>query len=502
VALVPALISPQLHDDEQRLRNELRNQLQEKEKRNALRSAYYDGKRRLEKFGISIPEELRDVETVIGWPAKTVDVLEQRLNFEDYVMPEESSLLDDLAEIDAMNNMGLERSQAHVSALIHGTAFVFVTAGDEAAGEPEIVYSIRSARQATALYNRRARRLDAALEVVSGRGSELTEILYMPDRVLVMERDQNGTWTVDRRPNPTGRVLCVPLIHRPFIERKFGMSRITRPVMSWTDMGVRTVMRTEVSAEFYSSPQRYAIGVDEGAFADKDGNIKTGWETVLGRIWAVPHGEYDEDSGTTPHPTAVGQFPQMTMQPNIEHLREIATMFAGETSIPVSYLGIIHDNPASADAINAGEADLNKVAERDHVSFGSGWVSLAQLSIMLRDETDELPEELRLLKSRWGNPATPTRQAAAQSVMSLVSTGVYLPRSEITWEQIGLDQATIDRLKLEEKAEQARIKREMLVQAAAAASPRAQELGGRQQQLQGGQPPAGNPRAIGPAAGR
>jgi hypothetical protein len=507
VAVAPALVSPQLREEETKARNELRNQLAEKEKRNALRSAYYDGKRRLEKFGISIPAELRDVETVIGWPAKTVDVLEQRLNFEDFVLPEESSLLDDLSNIDADNRMELERSQAHVSALIHGTSFVFVTAGDTSAGEPEVIYSIRSARQATAIYNRRARRLDAALEVVEGPENALTEILYLPDRVLVMERDQNGAWQVDRRENPTGRVLCAPIIHRPFIERKFGMSRITRPVMSWTDMGVRTVMRTEVSAEFYSSPQRYAIGVDENAFADKDGKIKTGWETVLGRIWAVPHGEVDEETGVQPHPTAVGQFPQMTMQPNIEHLREIATMFAGETSIPVSYLGIIHDNPASADAINAGEADLNKVAERDHVSFGAGWVHAAQLAIMLRDGSSEIPEELRLLKARWGNPATPTRQAAAQSVMSLVSTGVFLPRSEITWEQLGLDQPTIDRLKLEEEAEQRRMQREMLLQAASGASPRAQQLGARQQQLENPQatPARGTrngqtpqPRAIGP----
>ena len=502
MAITPALVSPDLTDEEQALRNELRSQLQEKERRNKLRSDYYDGKRRLEKFGISIPPELRDIETVVGWPAKAVDVLEQRLNFEDFVLPEESSLLEDLAKIDADNRMQLERSQAHVSALVHGTAFGFVTMGDQDAGEPEVIYSIRSARQATALYNRRARRLDAAMEVVTGRnGLELTEIIYLPDVVLVCERDQNGTWQVDRRPNPTGRVLCSPLIHRPFIERKFGMSRITRPVMSWTDMAVRTVLRTEVSAEFYSSPQRYAIGVDENAFADKDGNIKTGWETVLGRVWAVPHGEVDEDTGNQPHPTAVGQFPQMTMQPNIEHLREIATMFAGETSLPVSYLGIIHDNPASADAINAGEADLNKVAERDHVSLGDGWVQLAQLAIMLRDGLTEVPDELRLLKARWGNPATPTRQAAAQSVMSLVSTGVYLPRSEITWEQIGLDQATIDRLKLEEEAEQRRIQREMLLQTAAGASPRAQQLGARQQQLQGGQPAGqgGGQRAIGPA---
>lgn len=481
--LTPALITNDLTEDESRILSLLRGRLGQKEQRNRLRSRYYDGKHRLQRLGISIPPQLADIEAVVGWPAKAVDVLEQRLNFEGYTLPNTSSLVDELREIDAQNNMALERTQAHVSVLTHGTAFVFVTAGEPESDDPEIVYSVRSARQATALWNRRRRRLDAALEVIIEPGfdrNSRTEILYLPTHNVIIERLENsGRVTVTRQPNPTGRVLCAPLVHRPFIEREFGMSRITRPVMSWTDMAVRTVLRTEVSAEFYSSPQRYVLGAEDSQFVDKDGNIKTGWETVLGRFLAIPHGEYDETTGETPPPTQVGQFPQMTMQPNIEHLREIATMFAGETSIPVSYLGIIHDNPASADAINAGEADLNKVAERDHVSLGNGWELAAKLAIMVRDGTSELPEEMTMLRSRWGNPATPTRQAAAQSVMSLVSTGVYLPDSEITWEQLGLDQSTIERLKLERRQRAAEIRMQQLTQAAAGTNPRAQQLAGQ-----------------------
>lgn len=472
----PAVILDPLSDDERSMLARLRGKLQQKDRRNKLRSNYYDGKHRLRNMGISIPPQMRDIETVVGWPAKSVDVLEQRLNFEGFVLPVRSSLTEDLAFIDAENNMAVERSQAHVSALTHGTAFGFATAGDPDDGDPEVVISVRSARQATAIYNRRKRRLDSALEVVIGETkADRTEILYLPDVIVTLERGPGGWLVVDRTPNPVERVLCAPLVHRPFIEREFGMSRITRPVMSLTDTAVRTILRTEVSAEFYSAPQRYLLGADESAFVDKNGNVKTGWETILGRMLAIDDPEPEEE-GDEPRQLRVGQFPQQSMTPHTEHLRSVATMFGGETAIPVSYLGIIHDNPASADAINAGEAELNKVAERDHLTLGAGWVNLGQLAIMVRDQTDTMPEELTRLRTRWGNPATPTRQAAAQSVMSLVSTGVYLPDSEITWEQLGLDETTIDRLKLERRQRQAEQALERLTIAAAGTSSRAAEL--------------------------
>ena len=49
--------------------------------RNKLRYNYYSYKNRLRDFGISIPDKLKDVETVVGWPAKAVDALAVRSLF-------------------------------------------------------------------------------------------------------------------------------------------------------------------------------------------------------------------------------------------------------------------------------------------------------------------------------------------------------------------------------------------------------------------------------------
>lgn len=468
MADAPAVLTTiNLSDDEKRELGRLRMQLLQKDRRNKLRSAYYEGKKRLDRLGISIPPDMRDLEIVVGWPAKAVDVLEQRLEFEGFALPGSDAFLSDLALIDEQNKMQLERSQAHVSALEHGTAFVFVTKGDESEGDPPVVISIRSAREATAIKDRRRRRLTSALEVIENTGrNEKWFILHNPGESITIDAS-GGNWRVeDRVKNPMNRVPCVPLVHRPLLERKFGTSRITRPVMSLTDIAVRTLFRTEVSAEFYSFPQRYALGAGEEQFTDKDGKVRTGWETIIGAMLAIPHPEPDDETDERPPEIRVGQFPQQTMTPHTEQLRSTATLFSGETAIPVSYLGIIHDNPASADAINAGESELVNVAERDHTSFGTSWAEVGQMSIMVRDDLEAVPDELIGLRSKWRNASTPTKQAAAQSTMSLVSVGTFLPRSEITFEQLGLDQTTVERLVAENRrveADQAR--RELLAAA-------------------------------------
>src|SRR5699024_4518882 len=90
-----------------------------------------------------------------------------------------------------------------------------------------------------------------------------------------------------------------------------------------------------------------------------------------------------EDGKT--HQPSIQQFPQMTMQPHMDMVRSDAAMFAGETSIPVNALGVIHDQPASDAAMLTAYLDLNKLAERAHDSFGYGWSDAMQMAIQMRD---------------------------------------------------------------------------------------------------------------------
>lgn len=420
-----------------------------KRRRNELRSAYFDGKKRLDRMGISIPPPMADFAAVVGWPQKTCAVLARRLRPEGFTLASGSSLGDDLELVFSSNEMAAAERQAILSAVKHSVSFVFVTRGDVSKGEPDPLITVRSALDATAVVDPRSRRTVAALEIISS----VRVNLYLPGVTLQCVR-RPGAWLVEAEyPTTPGWVLCTPYVHGATVERPFGASRITRPVMAYTDMAVRTMLRQEVSAEFYSAPQRYMLGADQDMFTDKDGNPIPAWESIVGSLLAVPDKDEDDEDEPSLRRVQVGQFPQMSMQPHTDQLRSIAMMFSGESSIPVNYLGIIQDNPSSADAIRASEADLVSVAEDEIVGLSTAREGLARnVLVALHGEmTEGMAQDLRGLKSRWRDPSTPTKQSQTQAVVSQIQTGVLLPTSEVALEQLGYSPTDIARVKAEHR---------------------------------------------------
>lgn len=418
-----------------------------KRARNELRSRYYDGKKRLDQMGISIPPQMDNFEAVVGWPQKTCTVLARRLKPEGFTLPVESSLLADISAVFDSNGMAAAERQAILSAVKHSVSFVFVTRGDESQGEPDPLVTVRSALSATAIVDPRSRLTLAALEIISN----VRVNLYLPGVTLTCVRRPAG-WMVEAEwPTTPGYVLCTPYVHGASIERPFGQSRITRPVMAFTDMAVRTMLRQEVSAEFYSSPQRYMLGGDPSMFMDANGNPVPAWEAIIGGLFVAPDTPADEDTDDKLRRVEVGQFPQMTMQPHTDQLRSIAMMFTGESSIPINYLGIIHDNPSSAEAIYANEADLVSVAEDEQVGMSPARESLARnVLIALNDGLSEsMARDLRGLKSKWRDASTPTRQAQTQDVVMQIQAGVLPPTSTVALERLGYSDRDITRIQSE-----------------------------------------------------
>lgn len=415
----------------------LLNQWAEKVRRNQTRMIYYNGKNRLRDLGISIPPQLKSVETVVGWPAKAVDALAHRIVFDGFVLPGDQEDPYGLSAAFADNQMQMELPQAITSSLIHAVSFISTTHGDIEAGQPEVLVQARSGMYGTGIWDRSTRSLRAALSVsdVDEDGVPTELVIHLPDRVGHVVRSAGGRWSVIWRRNPVGRVLVEPLVFRPDLDRPFGRSRISRPVMSITDEAVRTVLRTEVSAEFFTAPQRYALGLADDAFGD-DG---PGWESVLGRIFTVGR---DED-GNLP---TVGEFKQQSMQPHTEHLRSIATRFAGETSMPISSLGIVQDNPSSAEAIYAAKEDLVIEATDAGASFGARLVRVGQNVVMLRDGLTEPPPELRKLEADFVPPDRTSVVSAADAVVKQVAAVPWLAESPLILKKLGYSQGEIVQL--------------------------------------------------------
>lgn len=263
-------LASELSDDEFADVNSLLEKVGYKGIRNGMRARYYNAKQTVQQLGIAIPPQLHTVETVIGWPAKAVDDLEQRIDLEGFVLPGGSWSDFGLDRVWLDNQLALEASQAHTSALKFAVSFVAVLAGGE--GEPDVVVRPLSALSSTIRWDSVRRRAASAITVTGVSNSEVVEFIYFTDTAVVtVRRNDDYTWTVERVGHGLGRCPVAVLPFRPSLEYPFGRSRISRAVMSITDRAIRSLLRMEVSAEFYSAPQRYVLGAEESMFHDRGG---------------------------------------------------------------------------------------------------------------------------------------------------------------------------------------------------------------------------------------
>lgn len=442
---VERIVVPGLTDAEQTVLDNLWAQLVAKRPRNNLRAAFYDGKNAMRDAGISTPPSMRKIAPVLGWSAKAVDILNRRCNLDGATVAgvETDIGLDDIWRD---NSLDLEASQAGVSSLIHATSFLVTTRGDVSAGEPEVLITAKDALTGTGRWDRRARRLNAFLSLIetSDEGRPVEFALYLPNLTIVARKSFPG-WEIDRQEHIYG-VPVEPLVYQPRLGRPFGSSRISRPIMSIQESALRTVLRSEVTAEFYSAPQRVLLGADESAFRNPDGSIKSTWQAILGRIWAI-----GDDEGAANPRADVKEFTQASQQPHVDQLRAWAQLFAGEASIPLSSLGIAGDaNPTSSEAYEAGRDDLIREAEGVMDGWTPGWRRTLLRAAQMKNQWSEIPADVAAgMTLKWRNPAYGSRAAATDAAVKTIDKFPWLAQSELGLELFGFDQAFLDRAKVE-----------------------------------------------------
>lgn len=446
--LTGSLQIPRLGHEHQSLLNECLEQIGRKAYRNRLRRSYYNHRNALQDLGISIPPQLRTVETVVGWPAKGVEGLSRRLNIEGFTVTDGTTAEIGLDAMLEANRFEIEAPQAHTSALVTTPAFIAVTSGDVQAGEPEVIISARSAELATGLWDGRRRTLRGALFVYEAKGGVPTNFVLFAPGTAIMIKKTDTAWDVRESRHDFG-IPVEPLIFNPSLDRPFGRSRISRAVMSLTDSAVRTLLRSEVSAEFFSAPQRYVLGADEQAFQDSQGNAIPAWQSILGRVLAISR----DAEGEVP---TVGQFSQQSMQPHFEQLRGLAAMFASEVNLPLDSLGIVHDNPSSAEAIMRAKEELIIDAKYAIRSFTPAWERSIRRGLAMMDDSPAALSRYLGVHAKWADPATPSQVSAADAITKEISVLPWVAESEVALEMFGHDPATRDRLLADKRRNEGR----------------------------------------------
>lgn len=454
------IVIPGLADAEQADLDYLVAQLTAKLPRNRMRAAYYDGRHAVKDIGMTLPPAFRRLGTVLGWPAKAVDTLAQRCNLEGFVLPGGDPADFGVDALWESNSLASEAPQATISALIHGVAWVVTTKGQP--GEPAALITVRDAMTGTGRWDARRRDLAVFLSIVDvdDRGRPTNLVLYYPTGHVQATREPRSTrWSIDRVEHQLGRVPVERLVYKPRVARPFGSSRISRPVMSITDLAMRTIIRSEVTAELYSVPQRIILGADESSFKNADGTTKAAWQVVFGRVWA--HGRDGE--GNVPQ---VEQLAQASQQPHVDQLKELVYQFAGETSIPPSSLGIITQNPPSAEGYYASREDLISLAEATTTDMSAAWARAMTTAVGFTNK--ELVPGLAKLRAKWRNPTYTSKAAASDAALKLVTVFPWMADSDTALELLGFDAITVERLLADKRRLQARA-----ALAALAASPAA-----------------------------
>jgi hypothetical protein len=188
--------------------------------------------------------------------------------------------------------------------------------------------------------------------------------------------------------HPAPYPLLVPVIYKPDAKRPFGHSRITRACMDLQDSAARTIKRSEISAEFYSYPQRYVLGMDpDAAEMDK-------WKAAMSAMLRIDK----DDNGDTP---TVGSFTQQSMAPHLDQLKALAGIFAGETGLTLDDLGFPAQNPSSSEAIKASHETLRLMARKAQRDFGVGLLNAGYLAACLRDGQEYRRNQLYNTVIKW-----------------------------------------------------------------------------------------------------
>lgn len=454
---------PGLTDDEQATLDRLVTQLADKAPRNILRASYYDGKRALRQIGTVIPPQYYRLGIVLGWSAKAVDTLADRCNLERFVWPDGDLAAIGASEVFEANSFGAEVAEGIVSALLHGVVFAITTRGGE--GEPPALIHFKDALNATGTWNARTRQLDSVLSV-TGRDDEgrITGLaLYLHGLTIAAERDGSG-WQVDRQDHPWGMPVD-PLVFRPRSGRSLGTSRVSRAVMSLHDQALRTVIRLEGHMDVYSYPELWLLGADEKIFRNTDGSPKAAWQVMLGRIKGIP----DDPDANDPQlaRAEVKQFRASDPDPHLAALKQQAQLFSGETSIPLTSLGVSdQSNPVSAESYIASREDLIALAEKTTEDwFGPRLGRVFRRSLAMANGLDHVPPAWSSIAPKWRSPVHLSRAAAADAGAKQLSAVPWLADTEVGLELLGLDEQQVRRAMAERTRQAGRAVVEALARA-------------------------------------
>ena len=377
---------------------------------NSMLRDYYEGRVKVSDYGVGA--EITNDQTC-HWPAKAVDALADRIRFEGYSKPVD---MDEgqraaLDGIELSNNLVNSYNRHLTPKLLYGCCAATVTHNRQG----RAVVRFHSADTFTAIPSPDGKDgvVAAGLAVARVEFTQWSTTrpvptvvnLHLPGNVVEIRQVEAGRWVASngytREMEPS---LYVFTHDSGSTLNAFGRTRITKFVRTLTDDAIRCLWHMQISGAYYSIPKMVMLNLLPDQY---DAVIENKFKYQLDRVIAT---EVDENGDNR---TTIQQLSGNSPQPFVDELRALASQFSEATGIPLNSLGIVQDNPSSAEAINASREDICLIAQRDIEEDRAVLrkVALAALSVQLNTTVERLladSPELVGIHPRFASPVLHT----------------------------------------------------------------------------------------------
>ncbi len=370
----------------QRLEQKLVKQLGTYEPKVQKKYDYYNADNDIRDYGISTPLKMRNLRPGIGWAARAVNTLSDRVIFDGFA--KDTFGINDYLE--SINGFSVISHTKH-DAFIGGVAFVAVS--DDPESENKVLIPFTAA-EATGEVDQRTGLLKYGLAVTRWAEPQPKKrgIRFAPADYLVFHPSFTAVFKSRTLSeiilNPTGRCLLHALTNRSSADRPLGKSRLTNTARRIINEVGRQKRREEIAEEFYSLPQRYINGLAQGAKKD------SALDSAIGKVWSITV----DDEGNKPD---IGQLAQMSINQFEIAKKDKARDFCAETALTLRNLGYETGNPSTAESLKALSDDLLLEATNSQISMGK---QIKELCITLRlalDGNNTVPDQLRQIVPAW-----------------------------------------------------------------------------------------------------
>ena len=425
--------------------------------RNEAIEDYYEGDVMAKDIGVDIlPPEAKEkvhVDLSCDWAKKAVKALANHVRFDGFVfngggMDEGLGRALDRIDFDA------EFSRTRVGTLKKGCAFACVNSFGTKAS-----VTFHSADNGAARINDATGKIRSGFVIADCGNTEwaprkqvVTRVnLHMPGSRVAIVRDSYNEAHIERVETPPNTMMMVPFVYEPTDKKPLGGTRITKDVQSVIDDVLSVRLAIAVSRAFYAIPMRAVLGLTEGMYnALKD---KPQWSMYINPFLMATM----DKQGHTP---SIAQLPSNQPDALIRLIETDAKLFAAATGVPLQSLGIVQDNPSSAEAIVEARRDLIEDAqsfEDEHLIPALRQIALLVMMVESNKASiEDLDDVQRSVMPHFRNPAMPSIAATTDAAMKIATVNPAFANTDVFFEMVGFDQATIERANSQMRMNQAR----------------------------------------------